>query len=57
VKNIVVTHATAEVPGMTLEQLKQAVAMGAQHFILSSDPGQNGTPTHPGRMEMMINGM
>jgi Family of unknown function (DUF6282) len=97
VKNIVVTHAMAEVPGMTLEQVKEAVAMGAyieycflndihgaqsywsflrswkrvsfadiakvikevgaQHFILSSDLGQNGTPTHPDGMEMMINGM
>jgi len=97
VKNIVVTHAMAEVPGMTLAQVKQAVAMGAfieycflndihgpqsywpflrswkrvsfadiakvikevgaQHFILSSDLGQNGTPMHPDGMEMMINGM
>jgi len=97
VKNIVVTHAMAEVPGMTLEQVKQAVAMGAfieycflndihgpqsywpflrswrrvsfadiakvikevgaAHFILSSDLGQNGTPTHADGMEMMINGM
>jgi Family of unknown function (DUF6282) len=97
VKNILVTHAMAEVPGMTLEHVKQAVAMGAyieycflndihgaqsywpflrswkrvsfadiakvikevgaQHFILSSDLGQNGTPTHPDGMEMMINGM
>ncbi len=29
VKNIVVTHAMAEVPGMTLDQVKQAAAMGA----------------------------
>src|SRR5258708_8839094 len=29
VKNIVVTHAMAEVPGMTLDHVKQAVAMGA----------------------------
>ena len=97
VKNIVVTHAMAEVPGMNLDQVKQAVAMGAfieycflndihgpqsywpflrswkrvsfgdiakvikevgaEHFILSSDLGQNGTPTHPDGMEMMINGM
>src|SRR5712675_1800161 len=97
VKNIVVTHAMAEVPGMTLEQVKQVVAMGAfieycflndihgpqsywpflrswrrvsfadiakvikevgpQHFILSSDLGQNGTPTHADGMEMMANGM
>ena len=97
VKNIVVTHAMAEVPGMTLEQVKQAVSMGAyieycflndihgpqsywpflrswrrvsfadiakvikevgpQHFILSSDLGQNGTPTHADGMEMMANGM
>lgn len=97
VNRIVVTHAMAEVPGMTLEQVKQAVALGAfieycflndihgpqsywpflrswkrvsfadiakvikevgaQHFILSSDLGQNGTPTHPDGMEMMINGM
>jgi hypothetical protein len=97
VKNIVVTHAMAEVPGMTLDQVKQAVAMGAyieycflndihgaqsywpflrswrrvsfgdiakvikevgaEHFILSSDLGQNGTPTHVDGMEMMINGM
>jgi hypothetical protein len=97
VKNIVVTHAMAEVPGMTLAQVKQATAMGAyieycflndihgpqsywpflrswrrvsfadiakvikevgaDHFILSSDLGQNGTPTHPDGMEMMVNGM
>ena len=97
VKNIVVTHAMAEVPGMTLDQVKQAAAMGAyieycflndihgpqsywpflrtwrrvsfadiakvikevgpQHFILSSDLGQNGTPTHADGMEMMANGM
>ena len=97
VKNIVVTHAMAEVPGMTLDHVKQAVAMGAfieycflndihgpqsywpflrswrrvsfadiakvikevgaSHFILSSDLGQNGTPMHPDGMEMMINGM
>jgi len=81
VKNIVVTHAMAEVPGMTLDHVKQAAAMGAfieycflndihgpqsywpflrswrrvsfadiakvikevgaSHFILSSDLGQN----------------
>ena len=29
VKNIVVTHAMAEVPGMNLDQVKQAAAMGA----------------------------
>lgn len=97
VRNIVVTHAMAEVPGMTLDQVKQAAAMGAfieycflndihgpqsywpflrswkrvsfadiarvikevgaSHFILSSDLGQNGTPTHADGMEMMINGM
>src|SRR6267378_406576 len=97
VLKIIVTHAMAEVPGMTLEQVKQVVAMGAfieycflndihgpqsywpflrswrrvsfadiakvikevgaSHFILSSDLGQNGTPMHPDGMEMMINGM
>ncbi len=97
VKNIVVTHAMAEVPGMTLAQVKQAASMGAfieycflndihgpqsywpflrswrrvsfadiakvikevgaSHFVLSSDLGQNGTPTHADGMEMMINGM
>src|SRR6266513_681880 len=31
--------------------------VGAAHFILSSDLGQNGTPTHPDGMEMMVNGM
>ena len=31
--------------------------VGAAHFILSSDLGQNGTPTHADGMEMMINGM
>jgi hypothetical protein len=90
VKYVVATHAMADVPGMSLAQLKDAVAMGAyieltyashlmgpqahlswmrkwkkvsisdmaavikelgaEHFILGTDLGQTGNPTHPDGM-------
>src|SRR5256885_3611612 len=41
VKNILVTHAMAEVPGMTLDHVKQAVSMGAfiESFFFQAEDG------------------
>jgi microsomal dipeptidase-like Zn-dependent dipeptidase len=97
VQNIAVTHAMADVPGLSLEQMKQAAAMGAYleyvylnhlmgphahlgwmrhwkqvslgdlakavkvvgaaHFILSTDLGQSGNPTHPDGYAKMVIGL
>ena len=97
VQNIAVTHAMADVPGLSLEHMKEAAAMGAYmeyvylnhlmgphahqgwmqhwkqvsfsdlaqavkavgaaHFILSSDLGQSGNPTHPDGYAKMVAGL
>ncbi len=97
VKNIAVTHAMADVPGLSLAQLKQAAemgaklelvflnhlmgpqahlgwmrhwkqisitdmaeaikAVGAEHFILSSDLGQSGNPIHPDGYKRLVTGL
>ncbi|GIX47519.1 MAG: hypothetical protein KatS3mg131_1730 [Candidatus Tectimicrobiota bacterium] len=97
VKRMAVTHAMADVPGLSLEQMKQAAelgaylelvflnhlmgphahlgwmrhwkqvsiadmakaikAVGAAHFILSSDLGQTGNPIHSDGYKMLVLGL
>ena len=97
VKNMIVTHAMAEVPGLSLDQMKQVAALGgyleviflntwmgpdaphawmrtwrkvsaadaaaamkaigAEHFVLGSDLGQTGNPTHPDGYKLLVLGL
>ena len=97
VENMIVTHAMADIPGMTIGEMKQAAlmgaylelvylnhlmgpsahlawmrhwsqvsladmadaidAVGAAHFVLSSDLGQIGNPIHPDGYKMMVAGL
>ncbi|MFQ5775080.1 MAG: DUF6282 family protein [Kiloniellaceae bacterium] len=97
IENMAVTHAMADVPGLSLDQMKQAAAMGAMlelvylnvlmgpkahlgwmrrwkrvspkdmaaaikavgadHFILSSDLGQSGNPIHPDGYKRLVIGL
>jgi hypothetical protein len=97
VNNLAVTHVMAEVPGMSMEQMKAAAeagayleliylsalmgpnahmawmrasrgvsisemaqavkAIGAQHFILSTDLGQAGNPIHPDGYKLLVAGL
>ncbi len=97
VKNMAVTHAMATVPGLSLDQMKQAAglgaklelvylnvlmgpnahlgwmkhwkhispkamaaaikAVGAEHFILSTDMGQRGNPIHPDGYMKLVGGL
>lgn len=96
-KNMVVTHAMAEVPGLSLAQMKEVAelggyleldflnhlqgerahqawmthwrqvsiktmadavrSVGAEHFILATDLGQTGNPTHPDGLAQLIAGL
>lgn len=97
VKNMAVTHAMATVPGLSIDQMKEAAALGAMmehvylnvimgpnaafgwmqhwkqvstkdmaeaikavgadHFILSSDLGQSGNPIHPDGYKKLVAGL
>jgi predicted metal-dependent TIM-barrel fold hydrolase len=94
---MVVTHAMATVPGLSIDQMKEAAALGAklehvylnvimgpsapfgwmrhwkevstkdmaeairsigaEHFILSSDLGQNGNAIHPDGYKLLVAGL
>ena len=72
VKNILITHALTNIPGLSMEQARQAAQLGAyieycylqsmagpdaQHVVLSTDLGQHANMTHPDGMEDMITGL
>ncbi len=97
VENMVVTHAMADVPNMSIEEMQQAAlmgaylelaylnhlmgpdahldwmrrwqqvslakmadaidAVGAEHFVLSSDLGQIGNPIHSDGFKVMVTGL